>query len=752
MHRDKYDLQPPEPKPTMSERFSSAYGNLRSALLGSNLKGRKHGGAVAEGNIFTDEATLTAFKEKKEEGELKPKSVDLVRVSNREAHHTSDYTLPNLIVRRGQEFDITIHFERNYLKSEDEIMLKFVTGARPQQSKGTVIPVVGNETIDPNGWGYKMVLDNGKYVTLRIRSSASAIMGRYQLFIDTVHKRQKDGPEKYRYKHPDDIYILFNPWCKDDLVFIDDEVKRQEYVLNPTGRIWLGSAGKYCVRPWNFAQFDEVCLVAALALLDKSELGDAARSNPILITRAIGKSITANERDAGVMTGNWSGKYDDGVAPYTWNGSSVILEEYLKKRKGVKFGQCWNFSAVATTLLRALGIPTRCVTCFKSAHDSDFSSALDSHWSSENKPKTNMDDGLWDYHVWNESWFKRPDLPSGHDGWQAFDPTPQECNEGVFTCGPASVKAIKEGELYLGYEAKFLFAEVNADRINWEVDREGNMVAFQMDKHIGGRCISTKAAGTISREDITSDYKYKDDSSDAKKVLERASRTTFRCDPAITPFSKDDMEFRFQGDTQKSGDLNVTLKFKNDSSAGRVVDVCIGMVTAFYTGVPCADLKETVNTIVTEPSAEGDCSLLLKCSEFINTQDGDAHVNVYATAKVRETGQRFAARESFWLEKPTLDVKTEGNAEKGKPFDIVVKIVNTLGVPLINGVINAEGPGISRITGVKTKKSIAPGEELRETIKMTGKFVGRVEIIVNFHCKQISDVCGVGLIEIVEPK
>lgn len=36
-----------------------------------------------------------------------------------------------------------------------------------------------------------------------------------------------------------------------------------------------------------------------------------------------------------------------------------------------------------------------------------------------------------DFHVWNESWFRRPDLPEGYDGWQAFDPTPQECYEGI---------------------------------------------------------------------------------------------------------------------------------------------------------------------------------------------------------------------------------------------------------------------------------------------------------------------------------
>ena len=32
--------------------------------------------------------------------------------------------------------------------------------------------------------------------------------------------------------------------------------------------------------------------------------------------------------------------------------------------------------------------------------------------------------------MWNESWFKRPDLPDGHDGWQAHDATPQELSAG----------------------------------------------------------------------------------------------------------------------------------------------------------------------------------------------------------------------------------------------------------------------------------------------------------------------------------
>ena len=35
------------------------------------------------------------------------------------------------------------------------------------------------------------------------------------------------------------------------------------------------------------------------------------------------------------------------------------------------------------------------------------------------------------FHVWNESYMARPDLPPGYGGWQAFDATPQELSYGM---------------------------------------------------------------------------------------------------------------------------------------------------------------------------------------------------------------------------------------------------------------------------------------------------------------------------------
>lgn len=56
----------------------------------------------------------------------------------------------------------------------------------------------------------------------------------------------------------------------------------------------------------------------------------------------------------------------------------------------------------------------------------------------------------------------RPDLPPGNGGWQAVDSTPQETSQGTFRCGPASLNAIRSGEVYLKHDSPFVFAEVSA--------------------------------------------------------------------------------------------------------------------------------------------------------------------------------------------------------------------------------------------------------------------------------------------------
>lgn len=54
----------------------------------------------------------------------------------------------------------------------------------------------------------------------------------------------------------------------------------------------------------------------------------------------------------------------------------------------------------------------------------------------------------------------RPDLPPGYGGWQAVDATPQETSQGTYCCGPASLAAVRNGQVYLKHDCPFVFAEV----------------------------------------------------------------------------------------------------------------------------------------------------------------------------------------------------------------------------------------------------------------------------------------------------
>ena len=36
-------------------------------------------------------------------------------------------------------------------------------------------------------------------------------------------------------------------------------------------------------------------------------------------------------------------------------------------------------------------------------------------------------------------------------------------------CGPAPLAAVKKGHVYLNFDVGFIFAEVNGDKVEWEV-------------------------------------------------------------------------------------------------------------------------------------------------------------------------------------------------------------------------------------------------------------------------------------------
>ena len=80
-------------------------------------------------------------------------------------------------------------------------------------------------------------------------------------------------------------------------------------------------------------------------------------------------------------------------------------------------------------------------------------------------PCTSESDSVWSFHVWNDFWFKRRDVPAtrGKGGWQAVDATPQEESDGLYQMGPADVGLIKKNTDEQCFDSTFVTSEVASD-------------------------------------------------------------------------------------------------------------------------------------------------------------------------------------------------------------------------------------------------------------------------------------------------
>ncbi|ELU17782.1 hypothetical protein CAPTEDRAFT_227328 [Capitella teleta] len=417
--------------------------------------------------------------------------------TNTKEHHTDEYECTQgknkqeLIVRRGQAFSVDLQLDRKYKRKRDRMMVIMKTGDDPRISKGTLIRMKVKKKLKSGHWSAAREETEGQSVTLSIQTAAGCVVGKWSLIITTELKLDKGQESQIMsYTHPDQVYVLFNPWCREDHVFMENEEELDECLMNETGKIFSGNSKQIGAKPWNFGQFEDDILDCCLFLLDQSGLSTNVRGNADDVVRAISAIVNSSD-DYGVLVGNWSGDYSDGTAPTSWVGSVSILEEYFRTKTPVNYGQCWVFSGVCTTVCRALGIPCRSVTNFSSAHDCDGSITIDIHWNKDGEPIDSWnEDSIWNFHVWNEAWMARPDLPHGYGGWQAFDATPQETSGGVYCAGPCSVAAIRLGHVHLAHDGKFIFSEVNADRVHWIAEDDGEWRKV-FDKSKVGKKIST---------------------------------------------------------------------------------------------------------------------------------------------------------------------------------------------------------------------------------------------------------------------
>ncbi|KAM6909199.1 coagulation factor XIII A chain [Xenentodon cancila] len=656
--------------------------------------------------------------------------------SNKMEHHTTLFNADQLIVRRGQEFQVKITFSRPYKPEEDKFAVEFVIGANPQYSKETYVPVF--PTKDRTSlWDGRIVETSDNIITMGITPLANCIVGKYHMYVAVL---TPFGIRRTRREQSRDLYILFNPWAAADAVFLDDEKEREECVMNEMGIIYHGAYDDVAERNWNYGQFNYGVLDSCLYIMDRCEMPIVNRGDPIKVTRKASAMLNSRDDD-GVLVGNWSGDYTYGVAPTSWTGSTDILLSYSSSRMPVCYAQCWVYAAVFNTFLRCLGIPSRVVTNYYSAHDNDGNLKTDIILEDNGRiDRKRTKDSIWNYHCWNECYMARPDLPQGFGGWQVVDATPQETSDGMYRCGPASVQAIKHGQICFPFDAAFVFAEINSDVVFYSRRKDGTMDPVKVNRTHVGRMVLTKTPGEETRRDITYQYKFPEGSNEERTVLEKAEEYGCKRERANPPLADVDLVLPSL-EISVGDDFELDLEFVNHSNQRRTVDAYISGSVVYYTGVSGHEFLFKTPTLTIGPQRTVKELVVVESKSYMKHLLEQTNLNFIVTGKIKETGQIVTTMKVVILQNPKLTVEVSGKGKVNEEMIATVTFTNPFSYSLEEVNIRMEGSGIM-LPKSKYYSLITGGSSLTWTELFTPQRSGKTRVVATLDCPALRQVQG----------
>ncbi|XP_049279488.1 annulin-like [Anopheles funestus] len=675
-----------------------------------------------------------------------------------------------LVIRRGQEFLLKLICNRPINPKTDAISLVLsvdpIAGEWISHGHGTVVYMLLHtddnlEEDHDSDWSAKLQStsvndDNATELLIGVRTSPNASVSKWTLMINV---KSKGLEESTRYQLDQPIYLLFNPWCEDDPVYLENEDQRQEYVLEDMTMIWKGNERSFHDSKWKLGQYEKNMLEWTFRLLgDVAHVSATYRGNPIKVCRALSGVVNSND-DYGIVVGNWSKDYNGGTAPSAWTGSVKILQQYHETGESVRYGQCWVFAGVLATLCRALGIPCRIVTNFSSAHDTEASLTVDIYMDEEGNVMDNFSrDRVWNFHVWNEVWLKRRDLGTdAYDGWQVIDGTPQEFSDGTYKLGPAPVEAIKSGLVNMLYDCDFVFAEVNADRVFWRYRGPSKpLKLIQKDTMDIGQFISTKAVGTDEREDITNNYKCGEQSSEARITMLRALKLGQNCltkhylkqikieDRSVIKHEGRDVEFELElNDKAMVGEsFNIILRVRNISfDAAHTINGKIHLKRFLFTG-------KNIKTIVShsfskhiEPNNEAVIEVPIAFEDYYEPGMDEAIFKVTSFATIEGVDYEYFSQEDYSLRKPNVQLELTGTPVIQSIVKVTAFFDNPLPIPINGGAFQIECSGLSKTLNIPVG-SVGAGEICKIVFMIRPSFKGNTQLSAKFQSAELSDIEG----------
>ncbi|XP_068272453.1 protein-glutamine gamma-glutamyltransferase E-like [Nyctibius grandis] len=672
-------------------------------------------------------------------------------------HHTSKFSSKELTVRRGQAFIVTFN---GIEQPEQNLTFIAETGPKPSKLAKTQATFGISSTVSKESWSAVLQSTSSNSVSISISSPPNAVIGRYKLSVQSTSSGSSSPASLGTF------VLLFNPWSSGDDVFMPNKAECEEYVLEEFGIIFAGNKNHINSFGWNFGQFQGDILNICLSMLDRSlnyrkdpATDVSHRNDPKYLGRVLSAMVNAND-DQGVVLGNWSGNYEGGKSPSSWTGSGEILQNWKKSGfRPVRYGQCWVFAAVLTTVLRCLGIPTRTITNFSSAHDADGNLRVDEFYDASGNHLDRAADSIWNFHVWNESWFSRSDLGPSYSGWQILDATPQEESGGIYQCGPASRNAIKEGDVDLDYDCPFVFAEVNADCMYWNYDTTtGKKTLMFSESTVIGQFISTKAVGRDDRVDVTNDYKYEEGSKKERDTFKKARRKLGledKFDPtAPTPQEidqKPDISGRFKvaGPLEVGKDLNLILVLANLQSDAKTVHVNMTAWSTVYTRRPVHEIWRDSISITLSPKEEKQFPIKIPYNGYQQQLTTDNTIQVTALCHV-EGGIQVLVQRDITLDNPAIDIQVLGEAKVNKEVDVEVTFTNPIDMEVMDCVLQVEGNDLLRGILEIDVPPLKASEKSSTKFKLIPFETGPKHLLVNFSCDKFADIKTFKMVNVVD--
>ncbi|CAN9515839.1 unnamed protein product [Ophioblennius macclurei] len=683
------------------------------------------------------------------------KLVNFEAEENAASHETQGLSKSQLVVRRGKPFKLTLLFRgRSWNPRYESLWLEVCLGGF---SEMIPVQISDRSSCSMAWWATVHPGDfHAQSVTVYVCSPVLSSVATYQLLLHI-----EDAKSRMSYA-VGTFVLLCNPWLKDDPVYMPLDVHLQEYVKSDYGLIYMGTHVNVMNRPWSFGQYEPGVLEACLQLLQVSpqhlrnqDKDFLRRAEPAYLSRVVCAMVNCND-DMGILEGRWQGSYAGGVNPTEWSGSADILHRWASSNcSPVRYGQCWVFASVLCTVMRVLGIPSRVVTVFNSAHDSDGNVKITEYYTSTGEKLGLSKDSIWNFHVWVECWMRRPDLGTSFDGWQVVDPTPQEKSAGVFCCGPCPVTAIQTRCLRAPYDAAFILASVDADVVQLIV-RDGAVVGSRVDTECVGQRIYTKSVNSDRPENLTQTYKgMKREQPDRRahsprrrgpwsartqpaevRMKPRSAGLFNSCPALLSSSSNNAPAMHTQPSRETSPGLEVSLSLDGAPLLGESIRICV-TVTNYrscsrvlmehvsaqvkeYNRSPQESFWATHKELHIPPSQVLKLHHVILHSQYEAFLAGDDVINLAVVIKDLKTKERVLAVQEFNMIPPQISIQIEGgdSIQMNHERTARVSFTNHFTETLVGAVLTVKAAGLLQADQEARLLILEPGEKIEKKVSI----------------------------------